>query len=67
MQALKLMSYGFGTVSGPSTSVNYWAYLTTLVGLFLEQIARATSEDSPTCETILNTGGQEATPVEGSG
>lgn len=54
IQALKLISYRFGTSLGPSASANYWAYLTTTVGFFLEQLGTATSEESPTCKTILS-------------
>lgn len=53
VQALKLMSYGFGTSRGPSATVNYWAYLTMAVSLCLEHVVTATSEESPTCATVL--------------
>ncbi|MBT2384178.1 hypothetical protein [Streptomyces sp. ISL-11] len=56
VQALRLMSYRFGAVSGPSATAKYWAYLTALVGLFLEQIATATTEETPTCKSILDAG-----------
>ncbi|MGW1171846.1 hypothetical protein [Streptomyces sp. NPDC002550] len=53
VQALKLMSYGFGTSRGPSATVNYWAYLTTAVSLCLEHIATVTSQEAPTCAAVL--------------
>ncbi|WSQ06697.1 hypothetical protein OG604_02475 [Streptomyces sp. NBC_01231] len=56
MQALKLMSYRFGTHSGPSGSADYWAYLTTTIGLLLEQVAMATGEETPICEAFLSAG-----------
>ncbi|MCX4598825.1 hypothetical protein OG819_58185 [Streptomyces sp. NBC_01549] len=56
LQALKLMSYSFGTSPGPSATANYWAYLTTTVSLLLEQIVIATGEETPTCKTILSAG-----------
>lgn len=55
VQALKLMSYRFGTVAGPSASADYWAYLITTIGLLLEQIEAATGEEKTTCKTILST------------
>lgn len=56
VRALKLMSYRFGTLSGPSASANYWAYLTETISLLLGQIATATGEETPTCKTILSAG-----------
>lgn len=58
VQALRLMSYRFGTLAGPSPSANYWAYLTTTISLLLEHIATVTGEETPTCKTILSTGVQ---------
>ncbi|MGI5530024.1 hypothetical protein ACQEVX_22350 [Streptomyces syringium] len=53
VQALKFISYQFGTSAGPSATANYWAHLITAVSRFLEQVSTVSSEESPTCKTIL--------------
>ncbi|MYS45715.1 hypothetical protein GTY23_31805 [Streptomyces sp. SID5998] len=53
VQALRLMSYSFGTSAGASPTVHYWAYLTTVISHYLDYVTATASVESPTCAALL--------------